>query len=387
MYLTLDRVAGECPHALLRVVLEREPEQRGEERVVGVTVFAQRCRELSLELEPDACLRVADPEAEEAAQELAERVVGDALRVRHALRTEESHPVAPAVPGLGGEAALADSGLAGDRDDRSPPVDQLGEDLVEHGDLLLAADERRDVALGAFPLARKAERLDGFGLPLQLKRAQRLELERVLDLPRGHRPDGDPSRARVHLKPSGDVDRVAECVVALFGGRLLRKEDDRTRVDPDAGRELDAVSVADVAGVRSERGVHSQRGPHGPFGVVLVRGRNAEERVEPVAGQLRDGAPEPLRLGSDETDDLVEEELRALGAELLADRRRVGDVGQEDGDDAPLAGGCGHYTIMSRPRTNPRNPRTTHETGVQRSPRRRARRGVSLTSRVAGESG
>ena len=56
--------------------------------------------------------------------------------------------------------------------------------------------------------------------------------------------------------------------------------------------------------------------------------------------------PEALDLPGEQEDDLVEEELRPLGAELLGDRRRAGDVGQQDGDDASLAGWCGHRPII-----------------------------------------
>jgi hypothetical protein len=167
MCLALDRVAGECPHALLRIVFEHEPEQRCQEQVVPIAAVAERCREAGLELEADARLGVADAEAEEAAQQFAERVVGDLLRVRHALHPQESHLLAPAAPGLGGETALADSRLSGDRDDRPAPVGQLFENLVEHGYFLLAADKRRGAARGPFQLAGEAEPFDGFGLALQ----------------------------------------------------------------------------------------------------------------------------------------------------------------------------------------------------------------------------
>ena len=89
-----------------------------------------------------------------------------------------------------------------------------------------------------------------------------------------------------------------------------------------------------------------ERRPRRPLGVVLVRSRSPEKREEPVSGQLGDGAAEAPHLLAHQVNDLVEEDLRALWAERLADRGRAGDVGHEHRDDPPLAGGLGHGRIM-----------------------------------------
>ncbi len=68
-----------------------------------------------------------------------------------------------------------------------------------------------------------------------------------------------------------------------------------------------------------------------------MRDRRSEQRVELVSDELRDGAFEALDLGAQQAHDLVDEQLRALGAECLADGRRAHDVGEENRDDAALS--------------------------------------------------
>ena len=80
-----------------------------------------------------------------------------------------------------------------------------------------------------------------------------------------------------------------------------------------------------------------------------MRDRRAEEREHTVPCQLCDGAVETLDLLAHETDDLVEQILRALRPELLGDRRRARDVGHQDGDDTPFAGRNAHGLRMTFP--------------------------------------
>ena len=105
-----------------------------------------------------------------------------------------------------------------------------------------------------------------------------------LDLLRGRRADRDAAAAGSGLQARGGVDRVAERVEALLGRRVVVGEQhDRPGVDADASGELDAVRLVDVLRVAAERGLHRERRAHRALGVVVVRARDAEERVEPVA--------------------------------------------------------------------------------------------------------
>jgi hypothetical protein len=345
--LPLDGVASERPQPLSGVVFEHKAEQGREEGVALLGPLSEQGGEPRLQLEPYSGLGVGDAELENAAEELPERVVGNVLRVGDALHPEEERFVLPARTDFAGQTALADPGFTRDRDDRPAALRQVAEHVVESGELLLATDQRRRAPLGCFAVARDAKRLDRFALSLQLQLAQRLEREQLLDVTCGCRADSDSGRPGVLLKTSGDVDSIAEGVVALLGRRVVGQEDDGARVDADAGSKLDPVPLPHLARVLGKRLLDGERRPHGTLGVVLVRARNAEERIQAVAGQLGDSAAEALDLSRDQPHDLVEEELRPLGAELLGDRGRARDVGQQDRDDAPLAGGCGHGAIMS----------------------------------------
>ena len=262
---------------------------------------------------------------------------------------EEAHALLRAAAHLRDEPALADARLARDRDDRAAAVGEVGHHVVEHAQLAVAADERRDLARLPLPLAGHAEDLDRRGLALELELADRLELERALDLLRGRRADRDAAASGRGLQPRGGVDRVAERVETLLRRRVVVGEQhDRPGVDADASRELHAVRLADVLRVGAERGLHRERRAHGPLGIVVVRARDAEQREEAVAGELRDRAAEALDLGDEQPRHLVEEELRPLRPEPLADRRRVRDVREENRHDATLAFSPGHVAIIQR---------------------------------------
>ena len=62
-----------------------------------------------LQLEPHAGFGVGDAEPEKAAEQLPERVVGNVLRVRDALRPQEPHAILEPRACLGDEPALADA--------------------------------------------------------------------------------------------------------------------------------------------------------------------------------------------------------------------------------------------------------------------------------------
>ena len=94
-----------------------------------------------------------------------------------------------------------------------------------------------------------------------------------------------------------------------------------------------------LLGVLGEGPLDRETRADGPLRVVLVGDRRAEQGDQPVPGELRHGAVVALHLLRHEADDLIEEELRALRAETLSDRRRAGHVGHENGHDPPLAGG------------------------------------------------
>ncbi len=89
------------------------------------------------------------------------------------------------------------------------------------------------------------------------------------------RADQDLPRLGRLLETGGDVQRLAR-----GEGRVAVLDDHLARLDPDPHRKLAVAGLDDRDGRA-----------HGPLGVVLVRGRDAEDGEDGVAGELLDRAP------------------------------------------------------------------------------------------------
>jgi hypothetical protein len=92
----LERFGRQLRQALLRLGLERQPEQRPQVRVALVHAVAEQALDLAPEPEADAELRVVRRCAEPGPHEVAERPVRHRLAVGDAPALE---PERPAVPG------------------------------------------------------------------------------------------------------------------------------------------------------------------------------------------------------------------------------------------------------------------------------------------------
>ena len=86
------------------------------------------------------------------------------------------------------------------------------------------------------------------------------------------------------------------------------------------------------------RVLHAERRADRPLGVVLVRDRGAEDRHHVVADVLVDGAAVALHLLPEPAQAAVDQALDRLGVHALRDGRVAGEVGEQDGDLAPLLG-------------------------------------------------
>jgi hypothetical protein len=100
-------------------------------------------------------------------------------------------------------------------------------------------------------------------------------------------------------------------------------------------------------GVLREPALDGERRAERPLGVVLVRDRDSEERQHLVPDELGDRAVEAAHLLGHDPHDLVDQELGALGAELLPDRGRAGNVGHEDRDDPAFSGRHRHTEVIA----------------------------------------
>jgi hypothetical protein len=131
------------------------------------------------------------------------------------------------------------------------------------------------------------------------------------------------------LKPSQPLkDMLA--VARPGANRPLVAISSTTQVVPGAkhetGPNASAVSVARRATVCSR---WTTRNPNSALRLqasLPVSGRHAEERVQPVAGELRHDPAEALDLRAQQAGNLVEQELRPLRPERLAGRGRADNV-------------------------------------------------------------
>ena len=76
---------------------------------------------------------------------------------------------------------------------------------------------------------------------------------------------------------------------------------------------------------------------HGAPRRVLVRYRRSEQRHEPVAAVLVDGAFEAVNFGGDQLEAALNDAMDLLGIELLAERGVVREISEQDGHLPPLA--------------------------------------------------
>ena len=107
------------------------------------------------------------------------------------------------------------------------------------------------------------------------------------------------------------------------------------RSDPDA-EALGTPAAPHLAGVLLHLADDAERAADGALGVVLSRGRRAEERENTVPGEILHVAVERLHLADDPRYRLPDDELHVLGIEPLRKRGRADDVREDGRQDLPL---------------------------------------------------
>ena len=230
-------------------------------------------------------------------------------------------------PQLAQEAALAHAGLAeDDRELRLPAVDRALVCVAKSFELVTASDERPLVG-AAGPDRRQCPDEqpagDGLALPLRVDVLQLAELERTPGRLRGPLAHDDlagvrsllEARAHVHGVP-GDERAVRVGVDDHLAG---------VHADPQRERRVEL----------GETLAHRERGMERTLGVVLQRRGSAERRHDGVAGELLDGATDPLDLLGHRREEPVEQHPHRLGVGL-ADGGRPDEIGEEHGRDLPL---------------------------------------------------
>ena len=185
----------------------------------------------------------------------------------------------------------------------------------------------------------------GLALPFHVELTRVAPLEEPLDRAMGGFVDEHRSGLGRGLQPRRDVHRVAERGVLDPRAGADLPDDDRAgrRSDPDA-EALGTPAAPHFAGILLHLGDDAQRAENGSFGVVLPRGRRAEEGENSVAREILDVAAERLDLADDPGHRLSHDELHVLGVEPLCERGRADDVGEDGRQHLPLLPHGGGHT-------------------------------------------
>ena len=352
--LVLDAFPVQLSNPLGRLRLEREADQAREERVDLLGVV-EELGELCLELQAHPRLRGRGSDPEPLTHEIPDRPIGKVLAVGDTATFDETDLGAIEAADLGDEPRLADPGLAHDRDDHAAPVDETVHRPLEHRQLEIAPDERAlQHERFRIPDPRHLERRDRGALPGELLLAELLELEAPLHLALRLHTDHDPSARSQGLEPGRDVHGVPERVPRVAPVAVLGRADDHgAGVDPDPGGESDAVGGLDLVRVAGEGALDGQGCENGALRVVLVRHRGAEDGVDLIPAQLRDGAAEAADLLGHDPHHFVDEELRPFRAKLLGDLGRPDEIPDQNRDDPAFSGCDRHGRSYSRMAPSP----------------------------------
>ena len=152
-----------------------------------------------------------------------------------------------------------------------------------------------------------AERLDRLGPALQRDRPERLVADGVAGRGLGGRADDHVAGGAEGLEALRGVHDVAHRGGVAAGAHRAHEHLAAVHADADLHRHLDLFGDLD------EGVVHLERGPNGPFGVVFVGDRRAEERHDLVADDLVEPAAEGGDVGDEALETVVDEALDLLG--------------------------------------------------------------------------
>ena len=236
------------------------------------------------------------------------------------------------------QARLAEARLADDQHQLPVALPRPLPAPHQHGDFLVATDERREMALprAASAAARphEPEQRHRLGHAFECLAAALLGDEQAGDLALHPRRDHDRARLGQRLHPRRDVGRVAV--------NLARRIDHyRAGFDADAGGERRLARAGVLAVQLGERALDRERRPRRALGIVLLRHRIAEQRHQPVAELLGDMAAHlrhrrrgGIEIGADQIAPL-------LGIEPCGNAGRIHQIAEHHREIAALAGSFG----------------------------------------------
>ena len=252
--------------------------------------------------------------------------------------------VRQAVAELEQEPGLADAGFPDDPDGLSPALHDGGEEVLQGLELSIAADE---VAEPARPVtlerrasrahAEEAEHDDRLGAAPHGDGSHALAADVALDEPPRRLADQDGARLGGLLEAGRQVRRVADRGVVHPQVVADRAHDHEAGVKPHAHGERDILARRDGNWPLAERARDTERRERSPPRVILMGQRGPEERHEPVAEELVDGALVAVDLGEGGLEELVDEDVHALRPQPFRQRGRADQVAEEHGDWLALA--------------------------------------------------
>ena len=200
----------------------------------------------------------------------------------------------------------------------------------------LAADEAGEAALAGEvePRARLAdpgqlEDPDRLAGALDLELAEVLEVEEAGGELGGVLGDVSLAGLGQRLHPLGEADGVADRGVVALAALADPPGDHLAGVDPDPGREVEALAAAQLGRVLGDVVEHLQGGVTGAPGVVLVGDRRAEDGHDPVAGELVDRALELGHGVGQDREEALHDLAPLLRVLLLGEVHRAADVGEQ----------------------------------------------------------
>ena len=205
-------------------------------------------------------------------------------------------------------------------------------------------------------------------LPLQLELQPLAPLEQAPDRAMRRVVDEDGARRGRRLQPRRDVHGVAKgCVLDPRTGADLPHHDGAGRGSHPDAEALDPPATPHLARVLLHLADDAERAADAPLGVVLPRGRRAEEGEDAVAGEILDVASERLHLADDPRYRLPDDELDVLEIEPLGERGRADDVGEDGRKDLPLLPhGSGHEQRLADAGAGFKAWSSTPSSGVRR---------------------
>ena len=273
------------------------------------------------------------------AQDLQQRFVGRGLPVGDAVPGEPDHLTrGERRVKLEEQARLAHTGLTHDAHDLATSRLGTREAVAQQVDLSPSADERGEAALGADlhsaappPPPGHPVRVDGLALSLDREEAERLAPDVVGDQSVGGFRDQDRARLGEGLHAGREMSGVAHRRVVPAKVVADPADDDQPGVQSQAHVHFHALLALELRAVPADRLLDRQGRLDRPEGVVLQRHRRAEERHEAVPEVLVDGSLVAVDGGGHQPQHLVQDPMHELGADLLGEPGRIGEVGEQHG--------------------------------------------------------